>query len=191
MTDQRIDGRILYARFASAWGRRFVENHPTEDFVGIWCDDWSRALAGISRDVILTALDECRLTMDWPPVLSEFLRMCDQHNGLPSLNEAYEKALRRDFAHPAIQKAFSAIPSWDWTHDTEKDLRRKFAAAWKKAVDGQRGLRLLEQGEGSNGLESRAESPGATRVRNEKSNMARHVMDCLPGFDGKTHESGN
>lgn len=189
MANQRIDGRLLYARFASAWGKRFVENHPTDEFVQIWCIDWESGLKGIDSNVIMRALDKCRLTMDWPPVLSEFLRMCDQQSGLPGIDEAYQLAFAHNFSNPLVETAFKQIISWDWTHDSERDLRKKFAAAWKKTVEEHQTARMLGHGEAPHGLEEGVKRKGNTGESHERRNLAGHAMDFLPKGYGNSPDN--
>jgi hypothetical protein len=39
--------KILYMLFASTYGEKFVKNHPTDQFVQLWWEEWSEGMAGI------------------------------------------------------------------------------------------------------------------------------------------------
>lgn len=177
----------LYMRFTTIYGEKFTRNHPTDDFVQMWWEDWAMGIAGLSPESIKKALQNCMMNLEWPPSIAEFRRLCESEDGLPTFEEALQKALSRDFGHPAVQEAFNTVGSWDFTHDTAIILRRKFQIAWKKAVDNMRKPHLLDHKESSNGLESGTKQARVTGNKDERLNMAAHAVDFLPRFDGQTH----
>lgn len=118
--------KLLYFRFASFYGDKFTHNHPTDELVKLWWEDWYQGLAGIDVKHFKGALNHCMINLEWPPSLAEFRGLCEKDAGLPSLNEAYQAAIRDNFYHPLIKQIYDQIGSWAMRHDSEKDLKKKF-----------------------------------------------------------------
>ena len=173
-------GKRLFAQFSINWNERFLRNFPDDTLIDFWCAQWESALSGFNREAIAGAVHQAITTFDWPPVLAEFIRMCDEGSGLPSFEEAFQKALRRDFDIPAVREAFNTIGDWDFRRATDKDLRKRFSFAWKDAVRKNRSTNMLEHKEVPNGLEIGTQRTRATRVPDEKGNMARQAVDFMP-----------
>lgn len=123
-------GTTLYARFVSIWGNRFTSQFDDELFINVWIEEWGRMVCSHGRPNVRKAIDICKAEMAWPPVMAEFLEVCDRVAGKPSIEEAYEMAVRRDFSCPMVKAAFSKLNSWDFRHKTDKETRKMFAQAW-------------------------------------------------------------
>lgn len=65
------------------------------------------------------------MNMKWPPSICEFLEICEQKSGMPTVEEVIQLAIRREFSHPLVKSIFDKIGSWAFQHDAEKDLRKK------------------------------------------------------------------
>lgn len=106
--------------------------------IGTWevtKQEWGSALAGVDLHVIRLALDDLRNNGDqFPPTLPIFLKLCRDRSGIPDMEKAYQMALRRDFSHPVSELCFNRIGSWDFTHDSEKTLRKKFSLAYMEEI---------------------------------------------------------
>ena len=118
--------KLLYLRFSSFYGDKFTHNYPTDELVKLWWEDWHQGLAGIDVKYFKDALNHCMMNLEWPPSLAEFRGLCEKAAGLPSLNEAYQAAIRENFYHPLIKQIYDQIGSWDMRHDSEKELKKKF-----------------------------------------------------------------
>lgn len=127
-------GKLLYMRFTVTYGDRFTHNHPTDEFVNCWIEEWNEGLADIEHMHIKDALQHCRLTFEWPPTLAEFRKICEQSAGIPTAEQAMQAAIRRDFYHPIIKLAYDKIGSWDMRHDTQAALLKKFKTAHQEAL---------------------------------------------------------
>lgn len=130
--------KALHMRFMSIFGEKFLKLFTNDGFVQIWWEEWSLGMAGIDPQHIKAALDHCRLNLEWPPSIAEFRRICEQSNGLPSVDDAFNLALRRDFTHPLVKAVFDQVGSWSMTRDKEDDLKRKFKSAYEKVLQGER-----------------------------------------------------
>lgn len=119
-------GHYLYLRFSSIWGHKFTSNHTDVNFVSMWMSDWAESLSNVSEEVIKSAIDNCKNTLEWPPSIAEFLKLCDRTLGIPSPQEAMQLAIRMDFSHPMVKAIFDRVGSWDMSHDKETVLLKKF-----------------------------------------------------------------
>jgi len=127
--------KILYMRFASTYGEKFVKHHPNDQFVQLWWEEWSEGMAGIDPAHIKEALSYCRLNLEWPPSIAEFRRLCESASGVPSVAQCLQAAIRRDFNHPVIKIAYDKVGSWAMKNDREADLKPKFQAAYTEALN--------------------------------------------------------
>ena len=124
----------LYMRFATIYGEKFTRSHPTPEFVEMWWEDWAESLGATSPHHIKTALDYCRENLEWPPSLAEFRRLCETASGVPDVSEALRLAIRKEFNHPVIAKAWDKVGSWSMSHDKESEVKKKFEAAYNEAL---------------------------------------------------------
>ena len=127
--------KLLYMRFASTYGEKFVKNHPTDQFVQLWWEEWSEGMADIDPEHIKEGLNYCRLNLEWPPSIAEFRRICENASGLPSLSDALQSAIRREFNHPIISIAYEKVGNWAMKHDKEYELGAKFKHAYQEALN--------------------------------------------------------
>lgn len=126
---------LLFLRLDGIYGHLWTSRHANAKAWEITKDEWGSALAGIDVSIIRNVLDELRNDdRDYPPSLPQFLKLCRKHCGLPDMEKAYQMALRRDFSHPLTEMCYEKIGSWHFTHDSEKDLRRKFKISYKEIV---------------------------------------------------------
>ena len=150
MTVINLDlAKKLYIRFATLYGEKFTKNHVNDEYVKIWWQDWAEGLLGIDVTHVKNAVDYCKLNLEWPPSLAEFIKICEKSSGMPTYYEAMQAAIRRDFYHPIIKILFDRIGSWDIQHDNEEVLLRKFKQlhseeANKYRLNIQKEARLLE-----------------------------------------------
>lgn len=97
---------------------------------------WANALQDVPAKVIGQVIDKLISSgEDYPPSLPVFLKMCRKQDGTPTESQAFQLALRREFTHPLINMAYKKIGSWDFTHDTEVILKKKFKKAYQESVE--------------------------------------------------------
>lgn len=104
--------------------------------------EWERASQGIDTDILDEALDYCKITHEWPPSIAEFLGVCEKKQGLPSEEEVYQYALRREWPHEIIYEVFEMVGSWAFRNDSEKALREKVKTAYRECLIKRRLKRL-------------------------------------------------
>lgn len=95
-------------------------------------------MAGIPEEFIEKALHFCKMNLEWPPSVAEFIRVCEKESGVPSLEEVYRSAMKRNFTHPVIEAVFNLVGSWSFKNDGEKALRDKVASAYQATLAAQR-----------------------------------------------------
>ena len=69
---------VIFARFQGSWFNKWSTCIPNEDVLEIAKRDWGRALYGIPIESINRALDESQKTLEWPPSLAEFIKLCNR-----------------------------------------------------------------------------------------------------------------
>jgi hypothetical protein len=111
-----------------------MTNEKSKEIYELMVDEWVSGLEGIEIKSIRAALEICKKELEWPPNVAEFRKLCERASGLPDLSEALALALRRDFKHPVVKLAFDRIGSWDFSHDTEKELKKKFKHAYEESL---------------------------------------------------------
>lgn len=126
--------RLLYTRFTAIYGNKFVKEYSTDEFIAEWCEQWAESLGGISNESIRDALAHCRNNVEWPPSISEFKKYCDAASGMPSLDDAFASAIRKEFTHPVTYMAWAKVGSWAMSHDKDETLRLKFKTAYDVAL---------------------------------------------------------
>lgn len=64
----------IFARLQALWGTKFLQLWRGADMAEVFAT-WDHALQGVSPDRIMAALRDCE-TLDQPPTLPVFIRMC-------------------------------------------------------------------------------------------------------------------
>jgi len=117
-------------RFQTIWLTKWTSQIPDEKYYQVALHQWGTALHGIDGESIAKALEYCKMNLEWPPSIAEFLGICRKSSGVPDFEDAFKSAIRRDFKHPAVEQAYLKIGSWDFSHGTEKELRKRFKAEY-------------------------------------------------------------
>lgn len=123
----------LFLRFKLIWGQRWTKSID-EISLAIAFDEWSGALKHLSVEQVDEAVEFCKLNLEWPPTIAEFLSVVEKQNGVPSVDEVIQSAIRREFNHILIKRIFDEVGSWAFSHDTEKDLRDKVERVYQKQI---------------------------------------------------------
>ncbi len=129
-----MHAKALYLRFAAIYDHKFVKSYHDEDFKSLWENEWCCGLEDVKVNTVKEALDYCRKNLEWPPSISEFIKICESYAGVPSLNDCVKAAIRRDFNHPLALMCYQVVGNWAMTHETEKALESKFKLAYNDSL---------------------------------------------------------
>lgn len=167
----------LFYRLEAMYPQRWRAAFPSQGAIEAWRDTWADAFVdeGITPQQVADAMRACRKKYDWPPSLTEFLKLCVppvDHES--AFHEAVNQMRRREtgddtWTHPAIYWAAVEFGSWE--------LR---GASWATARI--RWVRILEAKLADRNLPEVPErrtalpAPGATLVNPEK---VRQFVDEL------------
>jgi hypothetical protein len=144
-----MHAKALYLRFAAIYDHKFVKSYHEEEFKSLWENEWCFGLQDVNVNTIKEALDYCRKNVDWPPSISEFIKICESHDGFPSLSDCLKAAMKREFNHPLVLMCYQAVGNWAMKNETEKVLDSKFKSAYADSLtkfreNKQSSWRLLE-----------------------------------------------
>ena len=67
----------LFQRFQGIWADKWLKC-MTPDVIEGAKTDWQQALTGIDPSRIRGAIEEARNTLEWPPSIAEFLKLCNK-----------------------------------------------------------------------------------------------------------------
>jgi len=129
-----MHAKALYLRFAAIYDHKFVKSYHDEDFNSLWENEWCCGLEDVKVNTIKEALDYCRKNLEWPPSISEFIKICESYAGVPSLSDCVKAAMRREFNHPLALMCYQSVGNWAMTHETEKALESKFKSAYAESL---------------------------------------------------------
>jgi hypothetical protein len=111
---------VLFSRFQAIWGRKWDLNLEKSS-LEIAMQEWQFGIEGLSDISVKSALDYCRMNLEWPPSIAEFIRLAERHTGMPTPRDALNLAIQRDSSPLAIM-IVQQIGSWDLSHESEKSL---------------------------------------------------------------------
>ena len=74
LTDKKV--KQLFMRFGAIWLQKWTSAFPTSAALTIAKAEWSEGLSGISDKSILRGITTVRQTLEWPPSIAEFRRLC-------------------------------------------------------------------------------------------------------------------
>lgn len=129
--------------FQATYLKKWTDNFTSVEIGEIAILQWQKGLAGIDNQSIERGVDYCALNLEWPPSIAEFISICEKQNGMPSWEEVIQLAIRRDFAHPIVKAVYDKVGSWNFSNNTERDLRDKVKVAYGDCVRASR-MKLLE-----------------------------------------------
>lgn len=123
----------LYMRFSSIFGEKFYKGH-TPELIEMWHEDWFEGLKGIDPMSFQDALNHCRVNLTWSPSIAEFREICERAAGMPTESQVFDMLLRREMAHPLVERIYLRITSWSLSNDSEKELRKKIKQYYAEEI---------------------------------------------------------
>lgn len=161
----------LWRLMTDIFGYRWASAYGTTDQSGTW----GKGLAGLtSEDIGRGVRKVIELGMDWPPSMPEFRKLCEPDEadlGLPTMDQAYRAAARRDWKlHPAVFHAAKIVGQWELEQKPEYITRPLFAKAWETVV---KRIRAGEQ------LEGPIDAPRIERSRETRKAYGRHHLENI------------
>lgn len=76
--------KILEGIFTKKWADQFVPGQ-----VETAMNQWAIGLAGLNQDQIQHAIDQCRMSLDWPPSIAKFRALATEKT--ESVGPAYQQ----------------------------------------------------------------------------------------------------
>ena len=121
--------------YLSKWDNLFA-NNPEK--LEIAHEIWGEVLAECTGEQIKKGLDMCLKTHEWPPGATQFKNLCLDDPLTPNERVALRRASEKDFGHPVTLLAYQKVGQWDMEHDSQDVLVKKWAVAYKEAVEDHR-----------------------------------------------------
>lgn len=127
----------MFLKFRVIWNEKWTRNIENEA-LAIAIQEWGKIIQRLNPVLVNKTIEICKLTMEWPPSICEFLTIYEKEMGIPSCEDALKMACHQNFDNPFVKGLYEEIGSWSFRSDTEKELRRKFKIAYEKAIIEQR-----------------------------------------------------
>ncbi|KVL90774.1 hypothetical protein WT02_23205 [Burkholderia stagnalis] len=135
----------LFNRLDGLYPNRWRASFPSEQSISNWRESWAEAFAEerITTQMISDGIRGCRRAYDWPPSISEFLKVCKPPINIDAaLYEAIEQMqVRQDgkdvWTNAAIFWAAAKVGEHDMLGQTFSQLKPRFEAALKKVLEGE------------------------------------------------------
>lgn len=119
-------------RFTSIWGKKWADNFIEDGLIAVAYQDWAEGLRGLNAEDIKFGISYCRDNLEWPPSIAEFRKSCLKNRKIPSSKQLVDDIIRRNFKSNLHEIVFKKIGSWNFSHDTEKDLINKVESILKE-----------------------------------------------------------
>lgn len=104
---------------------------------------WMSVIQELGDDAVNRGLHRMVQECKFPPSPSDFLDLCKQVNDLPSIQQAWDEALRGSYTHKAVKVAAEATSTFDLKTATHGDkalfqrFERNYAIVMRRAQTGQ------------------------------------------------------
>lgn len=129
----------LFMRLDAMYPQRWRSAFPSQASIEAWRDTWADAFAdeGITPQQVADAVRACRKRFDWPPSLTEFLKLCcppvDHESAFQeAVNQMRLRETNDDkWSSPAIYWAAVEFGSWELRQATYSLVR----ARWMRILE--------------------------------------------------------
>lgn len=125
----------MFLMFQTIYLKKWTDNFPTAEILEMAMQQWSKGLAGLSAQSIEKVVDYCRINLQWPPSIAEFISLCEKEEGIPDWETAMNASIRGDFYHPLIAAAYNEVGSWSMSRDSKKEVDKKFKEAYRRKLE--------------------------------------------------------
>ncbi|MBJ7536656.1 hypothetical protein I8J31_03085 [Marinomonas sp. C1424] len=136
---------MLFARFKAIYTHKFASAYSNPDEVKLAKREWAIALKGFQEPLLAYAVERTKEVYDWPPTISEFLRLIHtayKAYGLLDPRTAYFEACscRSDplvykWSHPAVFFAASQVGWYKLKSEEERVTWPLYEENYLKIVD--------------------------------------------------------
>lgn len=122
---------------------------------------WMSVIQDLGDDAVNRGLHRMVQECKFPPSPSDFLDLCKQVNDLPSIQQAWDEALRGSYTHKAVKVAAEATSTFDLKTATHGDkalfqrFERNYAIVMRRAQTGQPLEGRIAKGLGHDGMRPR------------------------------------
>lgn len=135
----------LFNRLDGAYPNRWRAAFANEQAVANWRESWAEAFdeEGLTPQMIAEGLRVCRKTYDWPPSITEFLKVCKPAINVDvaiyeAINQMRARQHGKDaWSNPAIYWAAVEVGEYDMISQTFSQIKPRFEAALNKVMAGE------------------------------------------------------
>lgn len=111
----------LFAAMIDIWGAKWTSHLSDPDKVDRVLKSWTQSFCDLTDEQIFKAFNILKNTEEFPPSIAKFRRRA---LGICSAEEAYSLAINNKSEYRKL------LSSWDWSHLSESECRRKFKASY-------------------------------------------------------------
>lgn len=123
----------LFRRFNAIWGNKWMAQVADKLAYQEYLLEWSQAIQGWTMDVMAKALDHCKLNLEWPPSIAQFIGICEEVSGVPTLDQAYRTIFTGTALHPVVEHALSKLDTYHLRMASGEKAYKMFKNAYREA----------------------------------------------------------
>ena len=120
----------LFIRFGAIWGNKWKAQFSDAATIEIIESEWAQGLAGLSDDAIMNGIATSRESLEWPPSIAEFKRLC---LGLPEKSVTINRVLKGG-GDVLSDSLIAMIGSWEVNTRSAEWVERQASSLYEYAL---------------------------------------------------------
>jgi hypothetical protein len=133
LREQRL--AMVFSQFERIYDWRWTNQFKKQNKQAVM-QIWADALTGLTGRAIKGALQACGRDCKSVPSPAGFREMCLRALGVPSADDAFKHAIRREWVHPVVKQAFVGAGGESMMKMNEKDAKFAYLAAYRELMGG-------------------------------------------------------
>ena len=138
MTNKNINkGEIIFLNFVAIYGPKYKSAFATQELMELTESHWSDALKNIDLDIIKKTILRCRDTLEWPPSIAEFRKLCIptwKDLNFPSPQRALQLLFCNDDRFPILKKMRKDLNLTQLRMAKQEVAQKIFNEAYEKSI---------------------------------------------------------
>lgn len=116
--------------YGTLWKAQF-DGLDLKEAIDYWLGEFQQFSHATFTKAIKHACDQYR---EYPPKIGQILDICWHYEGVPSLVELIQLAIRKDFTHPIVLEVYEKLGSWTLKNSKEAELMTLASPVYHQAL---------------------------------------------------------